>query len=203
MGNRLRPSLALLISALVHAGIAFVLIGHANRSANLGGSAAQTGPVLTVTLVNATRPALRDRVPATAVSSVRHAALPAERSMPATPDIAASEDSNTVAGGERPREHHYFGAGEVTELPVVAEGLAGGNVLVVPGFKPQTVALEVWVSDEGLVDRVELETPMAEADRELLLAAFAKVRFLPGRIGRIAVHSRLSLRILVDYTLRA
>lgn len=203
MGNRLRPSLALLISALAHAGIALALIGHANRSANVAGSSAQTGPVLTVSLVSAAQPGPRDSIAAPPPVSARLAALPAERSLPATPDATASENAKAGVPGERPREHHYFGVGEVTELPVVAEGLTGGNVLVVPGFKPQTVSLDVWISDEGVVDRVELETPMAEADRELLLAAFAKVRFLPGRIGRIAVHSRLSLRILVDYTLRA
>jgi len=203
MENRLRPSLALLISALVHVGIALVLVGHANRSANVGSSTAQAGPTLVVTLVGASRAAPPESVPAPSQASAKAAASLPERDLPVAVDASASENDRAGAAGERPTEHHYFGAGEVTELAVVAEGLAGGKVLVVPDFQPQAVSLQVWVSDEGVVDRVELETPMAEADRQRLLAAFAKVRFLPGRIGRIAVHSRLSLRILVDYALRA
>lgn len=199
MGNRLRPSLALLISALVHVAFALVLFGHASRSGSVGGSEAVPGPALMVSLVSAGRPQHRESAPAPDL----RAAAPSKRSVPAPP--AATEVEEGVAGlaAPRPTEHHYFGAGELTEPAVVADGMAGENVLVVPGLKPQAVALEVWISDEGQVDRVELESPMSEADRQLLLAAFAKVRFLPGRIGRIAVHSRLSMRILVDYTLRA
>jgi hypothetical protein len=187
MDDRLRPGLALLISALVHVVVAFVLVGQANRSASIRSSAAQPGQALTVSLVSAARPAAR-----------------ADASAPAkAPGKARAEAAQPESGGANPPERHYFAASEMTQQAVVAEGLLPGGWLIVPGLEPQAVSLQVWISDEGMVERVELETPMSEEDQRMLLAAFATVRFHPARIGRIAVHSRLSLKILVDYTLRA
>lgn len=201
MLNRHRPWLALLISALVHVAVALVLIGPASRTGAVAGSGAQSGPALVVTMVSAVRAAPPASASASAPASAPRAdaVTPAERRAP----VVAEEAVAAAASTERASARHYFGASEITEPAVVADGLAGGEWLIVPGFKPQTVDLQVWVSDEGLIDRVELETSLTEAERQLLLAAFAKVRFLPGRIGRIAVHSRLSMRIRVDYTLRA
>lgn len=203
MRNRLRPSLALLISALVHGGIALVLFGQANRPAGVGGSAVQAGPPLIVSLVSSARPVPRAQAAAPAKAPPEEAVSTAVHDLPDTAEAAEAEENAAAAPDARSAERHYFGAGELSEPAVVADGLAGDNVLVAPGLKPQAVSIEVWVSDEGLVDRAELETALPEAQRELVLAAFAKVRFLPGRIGRIAVHSRISLRILLDYTLRA
>jgi len=72
----------------------------------------------------------------------------------------------------------------------------------VPGITPQTVALQVWISDEGKVERVAVDSPMNLEEEQLLLAAFASVRFQPGRIGRIAVRGRLAMEIMLDYALR-
>jgi len=203
MENRLRPSLALLISALVHGGIALVLLGQASRQASVGRSAEQGGPALMVRLVSAGQPAPHASEVVPAPVSARGAVPTNEDDLPVSVDEKVAEESDAAALGARPTESHYFGAGEVTELAVVAEGLIADRLLIVPGMKAQAVSLEVWVSDEGIVERVELDSSLPETERELLLAAFAKVRFLPGRIGRIAVHSRLSMRILVDYMLRA
>lgn len=64
------------------------------------------------------------------------------------------------------------------------------------------MALQVWISDDGAVERVALNSPMSEKEEQLLLAAFASVRFQPGRIGRIAVRSHLALEVMLDYAVR-
>ncbi len=188
MANRLRPWLALLVSGLVHAGLALVLLGQASRVTNDGAAAAPPGPVLTVRLLGAARPAgvpdgsqLAAAASSEAVVAPKPAPLPPVQAQP---------------------EHHYFGAEAMTRQPEVSEGLVAGKLLVVPGITPQTVALQVWISDEGAVERIALDSPMNEKEEQLLLAAFASVRFQPGRIGRIAVRGHLAMEIMLDDTLR-
>lgn len=203
MESRLRPSLALLISALVHGGIALALLGQASRHAGEGGSAAGGGPALVVSLVSAGQPVRHESAATPALAATKGAVPAAEGNAPAAAEEAVADSEGAAQPGARPLLRHYFGAGEVTAAPVAAEGIFDPNLLIVPGMKPQALTVEIWVSDEGMVDRVEVEAPLTEAQQQLLREAFAKVRFIPGRIGRIAVHSRLSMRILVDYVLRA
>ncbi|SFF74369.1 hypothetical protein SAMN05518865_10476 [Duganella sp. CF458] len=188
MQSRLRPWLALAVSALVHVGLALFLLGQASRVASNGGSAAAPGPAMMVRLVSATRPAALDSAPLAA------AAAPAAAVPPRT-EVAGGGGAETV-------EKHYFGASAMTQQPEAAEGLVAGKLLVVPGITPQTVALQVWISDEGTVERVALDSPMSKEEEQMLLAAFASVRFQPGRIGRIAVRGRLAMQIMLDDTLR-
>ncbi|HEY0587914.1 MAG TPA: hypothetical protein VGD52_17400 [Pseudoduganella sp.] len=188
MANRLRPWLALLVSALAHLGLALFLVGQASRAASEGGSAARPGPVMTVQLLGAARPA----------ASPDSERPPAD----ATPVAEAPASPASASEAQPPSERHYFGPEAMTRQPEVAEGLVAGKLLVVPGITPQTVALQVWISDEGRVERVALDSPMSEEEEQLLLAAFASVRFQPGRIGRVAVRGHLAMEVMLDDTLR-
>ncbi len=188
MESRLRPWLALVVSALVHVGLALFLVGQASRVASNGGSSAAPAPAMMVRLVSATRPAVLDKAPLAA--AVAPAAAVPQRSA-----VAGGAGAETV-------EKHYFGASAMTQQPEAAEGLVAGKLLVVPGITPQTVALQVWISDEGAVERVALDSPMSEEEEQLLLAAFASVRFQPGRIGRIAVRGHVAMQIMLDDALR-
>ena len=194
MENRLRPWLALLVSGLVHVGLALVLVGQASRVAREGGSVAQPGPALTVRLIPAAP--VRMRLAATGPSQADAAPAPAP-----VPRAQPQAESGGGAGSAS-AERHYFGAEAMTAAPEVADGLVAGKLLVVPGITPQTVALQVWISDEGRVERVAVDSPMKLEEEQLLLAAFASVRFQPGRIGRIAVRGRLAMEIMLDYALR-
>lgn len=188
MANRLRPWLALLVSALVHLGLGLFLVGQASRAASEGGSAARPGPVMTVRLLGAAQPA----------------ALPSRERPPADASPVTAAAANPAPAGEAQQqaERHYFGPDAMTRQPEVAEGMVAGKLLVVPGITPQTVDLQVWISDEGTVERVTLDSPMSEEEEQLLLAAFASVRFQPGRIGRIAVRGHLAMQVMLDDTLR-
>ena len=191
MANRLRPWLALLVSGLVHVGLALLLVGQASRVASEGGGAAQPGPAMTVRLLSAARPAVSPETMPPAADAPVAAATPVG-------PVAAAQP---LPQRQEP-ERHYFDAGAMTEQPEVAEGLVAGKLLVVPGITAQTVALQVWISDEGAVERVALDSPMSEEEEQLLLAAFASVRFQPGRIGRIAVRGHVALQIMLDDALR-
>lgn len=195
MEDRSRPWLALLISALVHVVVALVLFGQAGQGASRRGSSGEPGRALMVSFVSAALPAAHATEPLLASAGRREPS--------AEPHSAPAKDAKAGDGNAQHIEHHYFGASEVSRQAVVVEGLVNDVLLVVPGLLPQEVSLQVWISDEGTVDRVELESAMPEDKQQLLLAAFAKVRFLPGRIGHIAVHSRVSMKILVDYAIRA
>ncbi len=194
MENRLRPWLALLVSGLVHVGLALVLLGQASRVASEAGSVARAGPALTVSLLPAAPASVR--LPASGPSQAAGTAAPAA--------VAQALPQTETGGhaGQEAAERHYFGAETMTEQPEVADGLVAGKLLVVPGITPQTVALQVWISDEGKVERVTVDSPMNQEEEQLLLAAFASVRFQPGRIGRIAVRGRLAMEIMLDYALR-
>lgn len=197
MENRLRPWLALAISALVHVGLALFLVGQASRVVREGGSAAQPGPAMMVRLVSA--------APVVATDSARPvvaSAVPVPAPMPAQASSPVKEAATESGGGAELSERHYFGASAMTQQPEVAAGLVAGKLLVVPGITPQSVALQVWISDEGAVERIALDSPMSEKEEQLLLAAFASVRFQPGRIGRIAVRGHLAMQVMLDYALR-
>jgi hypothetical protein len=107
-----------------------------------------------------------------------------------------------AADADTTTERHYFGAEAMTQQPRVAQGMVAGKILVVPGITPQTVQVQVWISDEGAVERVALESPMQEDEERMLLAAFAGVKFHPGRIGRIAVRGHLAMEVMLDYAIR-
>lgn len=213
--RRTHPALALLASVLAHAGIALAL---ASNAAQVGGSgaagsagtvlagAAQPQRALIVRFVSPTPSATAARDPATATAGIEPApapttAAPAGVAAAGGGIAAAGAETSPLAAGAREKPH-YFGANAMTQEPVVAEGLVGGKLLVVPGIAPQAVAVQVWVSEEGAVERIALDTPMPQADEQLLLAAFAGVKFHPGRIGRIAVRSHLAMEIMLDDAIR-
>ncbi|WP_035373137.1 hypothetical protein [Pseudoduganella violaceinigra] len=203
MAHRTRPSLALLVSVLVHAGIALFLVGQAGCTGGAGAGAAQQGRALTVSLLASTPAAVHGSAPALAVAAAEAAKPALTHSVPVAAGNPAAEAAAPGTAQATAPEHHYFGASETTQQAEVVEGLLHGRLLIVPGLPPQEVSLQVWISDEGVVERVELDSPLPEEQQQLLLAAFAKVRFNPGRIGRIAVHSRISMKIVVDYAIRA
>ncbi len=197
-----RPWLALLISVLAHAAAALVLAGQANRLASHGGAqqgAAARPPLLVRLLPSGAPPARAVLADSADVPDSKPAA--AEPQRPAPPATGRM----TVADGETKTseaERHYFGPEVMTAQPQVAQGMIVGKILVVPGITPQTVHLRVWISDEGAVERVALETPMPEDEERMLLAAFTSVRFHPGRIGRIAVRGHLAMEVMLDYAVR-
>lgn len=210
MAKPSRPWLALLVSVLVHVAAALVLAGQAGRASQHGGAGAGMDAVPRVPPSPPSPPSLFVRLlplgaPPAPSAAPQAAAMPAAVvaepvSTPAEPP--AAERHASKAAGPGAAERHYFGSEAMTQTPRVATGMVAGKILVVPGITPQTVQLQVWVSEEGTVDRVALQSPMQEEEERMLLAAFGGVKFHPGRIGRIAVRGHVAMEVMLDYAIR-
>lgn len=194
--NRPRPWLALLVSALAHVCVALILLAHGGRVAGPYRGTEQPGRALMVRLVQPVPAAAPGSVPVLAETPAADAPVP-------LPSDAESLASGARSSNPAP-EPHYFDVGALTQAPVLRSGMAAqGRMMIVPGITPQTIALQVWISDEGTVDRIVLDTPLSDAEHQKLLAAFAKVRFSPGRLGRIAVRSQKRMEISLDFELHS
>lgn len=195
MVPRSRPWQALLISALAHLGVLLFLLSRPGGPAGRAARIVQPGPALVVHLIAASpaQTPVREEPPAIA-------ALPAPE-----PAVVAREGKVEAleADAPKPAELRYLDGPDLTRRPEVVAGLVSDTLLIVPGLKAQGVALQVWINEEGAIDRVVLDSELSEADQELLLAEFVKVRFSPGRVGRLPVRSHISMHILVDNTIRA
>ena len=98
---------------------------------------------------------------------------------------------------------HHFPLSALTQAPQVASGLVGEALLVVPGIEARKASIQVWINDQGDVDRVAIEdADLSEERKQWVIAAFSAVRFSPGRIGRIPVGSEMRMDILLESELK-
>lgn len=136
--------------------------------------------------------------------SVPREPLSVQRSLPAAAEsapmasVSAKQDKARISVTQ-PVGPHYFRMSELTQKPVLVSDVASNLILHVPGLPPQPVILRLLISDEGEVDRVVVEDSFLAADIERdVTEAFAKVRFEPGRIGRIAVRSQMRVEARLE-----
>lgn len=96
-------------------------------------------------------------------------------------------------------EVRYFQLSELTQEPLVAHGLIGDKLLVVPGISPQSATVQVSIDDQGHVVRVTLEdSQLSDEEKRLMIDAFLRVKFHPGKIGRIPVSSQMRMEIMLE-----
>lgn len=192
--QRGRPWLALLLSAAAHAAVVIALSSEGGAAGGAAGELAVPHATMMVRLVAAARPA------AVAVQQtvLAQEAAPASR---ATPPAQAPVPAAATAP-EPPAAVHYFGAAALTQEPKVLGGLVDDKLLIVPGITPQAVSVQVWLGGQGEVEKVVLETDLTPEQERLMREAFGKVRFSPGRIGRIAVRSKVALQLLLEDAMR-
>ncbi|SFG28903.1 hypothetical protein SAMN05518865_110146 [Duganella sp. CF458] len=92
----------------------------------------------------------------------------------------------------------FFPLHELTSPPTVADGLARGELLELPGTSGGYITARFWINALGEVVRAQVvEVDGNEDEEEKLLAALRHVRFLPARIGQMAVHSELQMELRV------
>ncbi|WP_088710102.1 hypothetical protein [Noviherbaspirillum denitrificans] len=123
---------------------------------------------------------------------------------PAYPPIAApvaqrSTDVLPMLPIHGQAEVRYFQLGELTQEPLVSHGLIGDKLLVVAGISPQSATVQVSIDDQGHVVRVILEdSQLSDEEKHLVIDAFLKVKFHPGKIGRIPVSSQMRMEIMLE-----
>lgn len=189
MALQRRHLLALLVSVGAHVGLGLALGSGAYREATSVPRA--EGAVLAVYLH---RPD-RDAMTASSPASPHGGQAEPVRVRPKRPPEAAP----ALPMVDQPPAPHYFPLNVLTQAPRVASGLVGDALLVVAGIDAQQASIQVWINDQGGVDRVAIaDSDLPEETRRQLIAAFAKVRFHPGKIGRITVSSQMRMDILLD-----
>ena len=96
----------------------------------------------------------------------------------------------------------FFTSKELTDPPLMLDHLVGGKVLVVPDVSPQLATVTLAIDDLGNVVGVSFEQDtLADDERPLVIAALSKLKFQPGKIGRITVHSTTTIGIRIESTL--
>jgi len=98
----------------------------------------------------------------------------------------------------------YFQSHELTQQASLDEGLAGGDLLIVPGVAPQSATLRVLIDDQGNVDSVAFErSDLTDEEKRLVIAELQKIKFRPGKIGRIPVRSEVTKGVKLDREARS
>lgn len=99
-----------------------------------------------------------------------------------------------------PEQKSYFRRSELSVAPVMQdEPLVDVSESLGRGQKGGKLALRLFISASGTVDRIEVLRGTLPSDvEELAMAAFLPVRFKPGEIDGVAVSSQLVFEIDLD-----
>jgi len=181
---------ALTFTVLAHL---FFLLGVGQHRSVAKTPPAPAAATLTVSLLP--EPAVAAIAPITVAEPVL--SLPAEPFPPAAPEREPAPELPAVQEqAETPP--HFFQLPELTSPPTVAEGLVRGEYLVLPGTSGGYISVRFWINALGEVVRAQLVgVDGNEDEEEKLLAALRQVRFLPARVGHLAVHSELQMELRV------
>jgi len=84
-------------------------------------------------------------------------------------------------------------------MPAPVRELIGDSLLIVPGVSPQSATVTLLIDDEGNVAQISYDADkLTDAERALVSAALTALKFHPGKIGRISVHSKITIVFLLD-----
>lgn len=91
----------------------------------------------------------------------------------------------------------YYRSSELTVRARVLDDLP--ESFSIEGVPAQNVILRLYIDEAGAVDRVEPERSfLPEAQGRRLEAAFARLRFAPGRLGELAVKSQMRIEVRLE-----
>ena len=94
---------------------------------------------------------------------------------------------------------YYYSLKQLTEKPRVVEDATTNMNLVLPGVETQNVILRLLINEQGAIDQVEIEHSTLMSDIEpIVTAAFAKLRFSPGKIDGVAVKCQLQIEVSLE-----
>lgn len=190
---------SLFLAVSIHVAAGYLITSSSHRSQ---GQAPGPGTVkiLRVSLPPSSQvlPGARAALPATA--EIARASGAADTGTVGTADRMQNAQAETsVISIAQPAGPHYFRMRDLTERPALLHDPVAALVIHIPGLPPQPVILRLLISDEGKVDRVVVEDSFLARDIERQVTeAFAKVRFQPGKIGRIAVRSQMRVEARLE-----
>lgn len=197
--TRYRVPCALLLSAAAHAGLAAWLL------ARPGGASTAPRPVAASPLAVRLVPAGGAKpLPAATAPVAAPLARAARQATPEPPPLAPPAPPSPILPSIPAQAGiRYFQSNELTEEPRVISGLVADWLLIVPGAPTAELTLRLGLDDQGNVVWAAIEdSHLSEEEQRIVRAALATLKFAPARIGRIAVHSDITLPVKVDSVLR-
>lgn len=101
-------------------------------------------------------------------------------------------------------EPYYFGTTELTEKPHVLLDVSPILSSGLLGTFPKLAVLRLLINEYGDVDQVVIEEhDLTDPIQQLVIEAFSKAKFEPGKIDDVAVKSRLRIEVSLETTLSA
>jgi hypothetical protein len=112
--------------------------------------------------------------------------------------VAPNQDSSIFTIVAQP-EPYYFRANELTEKPRVLLDISPDLSLSLPNGLSQLAVLRLLINERGDIDQVVIEdSALPEEAQHLVLDAFARTKFQPGKIGDIPVKSELRIEVMLE-----
>lgn len=122
------------------------------------------------------------------VALLPDAASQSSIALPVPPLASSRRDQAAVPQEPEPAVHP----------PVIAEGLASGSLLLLPGVATGNPVVHFQVDADGAVESVALQDhDYSDAEASLVLAALRLVRFHPARRQGVAVPGELVMVVMV------
>lgn len=112
--------------------------------------------------------------------------------------VAPNQDSSIFTIVAQP-EPYYFRTNDLTEKPRVLRDIRPDLSLSLPNGLSQLAVLRLLINERGDIDQVVMEdSALPEEAQHLVLDAFAKTKFQPGKIGDIPVKSQLRIEVMLE-----
>lgn len=197
LGTRRFYPLALLLS-----GVAHLAIGLAIGKADVARQDART-PDIASTISVELRPGATEKMLSEQATEASAVAGPLSRSTSDAnarqqPEESISESAPLIPIAGAP-EPYYFRTSQLTQKPLISENMPGDMILTLPELNGPVATLRLLISAQGDIDQVIVEnTVLPEHAVSRITEVFAKARFQPGKIGRLAVRSQLKIEIRAE-----
>lgn len=189
--------LALAVSLSVHLALSFSV--HAGGSTRGGVS---PGPrpsnVLTVEL-SPIGETVYPAVSRGAVDAGQNEKPPVDLVVNAAPQRQQMDETPSLLAIAKPAEPHYFESRELTQKPLIMQDVPADLVLDLPDVPVQAAVLRMLINEYGDIDQViVVNSLLPDFARQMVVDAFAKTRFHPGRINGLPVKSQIRIEIMLE-----
>lgn len=145
----------------------------------------------------ATKAAALPPVDAEAAGNSSHVPGLAVEADTGAPALATETLRNVFVWRQPPR--HYFDTHQLTEKPVPLHDLSAAQLVGLPEEGSHSAILTLFIADDGRIDDVEMDsTNLTGSELMLLAKGFREIQFVPGKIGSVAVRTRIKIEVTIE-----
>jgi len=210
--NRSSHLFVLLLSISAHLGVGFALGNGGGAESGVASSAQKTAATIVELLQISGDAAEASSVTATLKDTDDLMHFPASVPAARQENISAKSTGSPIdiapapmqmPSGEAPAfpvrmspEPYYFLVEELTENPRVLIDISPELIFFVPNGMSQLAILRLLINEQGDVDQVMVEgSALPKETQHLMIDAFSKTKFQPGKIDGISVKSELEIEV--------